>query len=148
MKIAPLMEGMENSSQISPFLVHTGQHFDPKMSQYFFDDLGIAKPDINLEVGSESHIEQMATIMQRSLSVVLRKNPDMVLVVGDMNSTLACALTSVKLGVRVVYVEAGLRSVARSLPQEINCGLTNGVSDYLFTTEETAKENLLSKGIA
>lgn len=100
-----------------------------------------------LEVGSESHIEQIATIMQRFEPVVLREKPDMVWVIGDVNSTIACALTSVKLGVRVAHVEAGLRSVARLLPQEINRGLTNGVSDYLFTTEESAKENLLIKGI-
>lgn len=148
MKIAPLMEEMGNSSQISPFLVHTGQHFDPKMSQYFFDDLGIPKPDINLEVGSKSHIEQIATIMQRFEPVVLREKPAMVLVVGDVNSTIACALTAVKLGVRVAHVEAGLRSFDRSMPEEINRVLTDAISDYLFTTEESAKENLLNEGIA
>jgi len=148
MKIAPLMEEMGNSPQISPLLVHTGQHFDPKMSQYFFDDLGIPKPDINLEVGSGSHVEQIATIMQRFEPVVLREQPDIVLVVGDVNSTIACALTAVKLGVRVAHVEAGLRSFDRSMPEEVNRVLTDSISDYLFTTEERAKENLLREGIA
>ena len=147
MKIAPLMDGMRNSPEISPLLVHTGQHYDEKMSQYFFDDLGIPKPDINLEVGSGSHAHQTAAIMQRFEPIVLQEKPDLVLVVGDVNSTIACALTAVKLGVPVAHVEAGLRSLDRSMPEEINRVLTDAISDYLFTTEEGAERNLVKEGI-
>lgn len=148
MKIAPLIEEMRNAPQITPLLVHTGQHYDEKMSQHFFDDLGIPKPDINLEVGSGSHAQQTAAIMERFEPVVLREKPDLVLVVGDVNSTIACALTAVKLGVPVAHVEAGLRSFDRSMPEEINRVLTDAISDYLFTTEEGAKDNLVREGIA
>ena len=118
------------------------------MSQYFFNDLGIPKPDINLEVGSGSHAQQTAAIMQRFEPVVLQEKPDLVLVVGDVNSTIACALTAVKLGVPVAHVEAGLRSFDRSMPEEINRVLTDAISDYLFITEEGAKDNLIREGIA
>ena len=148
MKIAPLIEEMRNAPQISPLLVHTGQHYDEKMSQSFFNDLGIPKPDINLEVGSGSHAQQTAAIMQRFETVVLQEKPDLVLVVGDVNSTIACALTAVKLGVPVAHVEAGLRSFDRSMPEEINRVLTDAISDYLFTTEEAARDNLIREGIA
>ncbi len=147
MKIAPLMEEMRKSPKISPFLVHTGQHYDEKMSQNFFDDLGIPKPDINLEVGSGSHAKQTAAIIERFESVVIREKPGLVLVVGDVNSTIACALTAVKLGVQVAHVEAGLRSFDRSMPEEINRVLTDSISDYLFTTEESARGNLEKEGI-
>lgn len=147
MKIAPLMEEMRNSPDISPLLIHTGQHYDEKMSQHFFDDLGIPKPDINLDVGSGSHAQQTAAIMERFESILLQEKPDLILVVGDVNSTIACALTAVKLGVRVAHVEAGLRSFDRTMPEEINRVLTDAISDYLFTTEEGAKDNLVREGV-
>lgn len=147
MKIAPLMEEMDRCPRISPLLVHTAQHYDEKMSQHFFDDLDIPKPDINLEVGSKSHARQTAAIMERFEPVVLQEKPDLVLVVGDVNSTLACALTAVKLGAPVAHVEAGLRSFDRTMPEEINRVLTDVISDYLFTTEEGAKDNFLREGI-
>ena len=147
MKIAPLVEEMKKNPHINPFLVHTGQHYDEKMSQHFFDDLGIPKPDINLEVGSSSHAQQTAAIMERFEPVVIREEPDLVLVVGDVNSTIACALTAVKLGVEVAHVEAGLRSFDRFMPEEINRVLTDSISDYLFTTEEGAGDNLQKEGI-
>ena len=147
MKIAPLMEEMRKSSKISPILVHTGQHYDGKMSQLFFDELDIPKPDINLEVGSGSHAQQTAGILHRFEPVILQEKPDLVLVVGDVNSTIACALTAVKLGVPVAHVEAGLRSFDRSMPEEINRVLTDAISDYLFTTEKGARDNLIREGI-
>ena len=148
MKIAPLMEEMGNCSDLSPVLVHTGQHYDEVMSHLFFVALGIPKPDINLEVGSGTHAKQTAAIMERFESVVLSEKPDLVLVVGDVNSTIACALTSVKLGVPVAHVEAGLRSFDRTMPEEVNRVLTDAISDYLFTTEASAKQNLLQEGVA
>ena len=148
MKIAPLMEAMSNHPDISPVLVHTGQHYDEAMSQLFFVDLGIPKPDINLEVGSGTHAVQTAKIMEGFESVVLHEKPDLVLVVGDVNSTIACALTSVKLGVPVAHVEAGLRSFDRTMPEEINRVLTDAISDFLFTTEESANLNLIQEGIS
>ena len=148
MKIAPLIGEMRHASGISPLLVHTGQHYDEKMSQHFFDDLGIPKPDINLEVGSGSHAQQTGSILQRFEPIVVQEKPDLILVVGDVNSTIACALTAVKLGVRVAHVEAGLRSWDRSMPEEVNRVLTDAISDYLFTTEERAEENLVREGIA
>ena len=147
MKIAPLMEEMGKFPNISPVLVHTGQHYDEKMSKNFFDDLGIPKPNINLEVGSGSHAKQTAAVMERFESVIIQEKPDLVLVVGDVNSTIACALTAVKLGVRVAHVEAGLRSFDRSMPEEINRVLTDSISDYLFTTEESANKNLAREGV-
>lgn len=147
MKIAPLLEQMKGVPSLHPLLVHTGQHYDEKMSQHFFDDLGISKPDFNLEVGSGSHAQQTAAIMERFEPVVLQEKPDLVLVVGDVNSTIGCALTAVKLGVRVAHVEAGLRSFDRSMPEEINRVLTDVISDYLFTTEEGARDNLIREGI-
>ena len=148
MKIAPLIGEMQHAPGISPLLVHTGQHYDEKMSQHFFDDLGIPKPDINLEVGSGSHAQQTGAILQRFEPIVVQEKPDLVLVVGDVNSTIACALTAVKLGVRVAHVEAGLRSWDRSMPEEVNRVLTDAISDYLFTTEERAEVNLVREGIA
>ena len=103
MKIAPLLEQMKEIPSLYPLLVHTGQHYDEKMSQHFFDDLGIPKPDVNLEVGSGSHAQQTSAIMERFEPVVLQEKPDLVLVVGDVNSTIGCALTAVKLGVRVFH---------------------------------------------
>jgi UDP-N-acetylglucosamine 2-epimerase (non-hydrolysing) len=147
MKIAPLMEEMARHPEISALLVHTGQHYDEAMSRLFFQELEIPAPDINLEVGSASHAVQTALILQRFETVLLAEKPDLVLVVGDVNSTMACALTSVKLGIPVAHVEAGLRSFDRSMPEEINRLVTDVLAEYLFTTEPSANENLLREGI-
>jgi UDP-N-acetylglucosamine 2-epimerase (non-hydrolysing) len=152
MKIAPIIDAIHehNRSTVQPIhylLVHSGQHYDERMSNLFFNDLGIPEPDINLEVGSGSHAEQTAEIMKRIEKVFLNEKPTHVLVVGDVNSTLACALVASKMNIKVVHVEAGLRSFDRSMPEEINRVLTDAVSDYLLTTEESAERNLLQEGI-
>lgn len=147
MKMAPLIEAMRAYPSVRPLLVHTGQHYDANMSKLFFDDLGLPVPDICLEVGSASHAVQTASVMVEFEKVLLRERPDLTVVVGDVNSTIACALTSVKLGVPVAHVEAGLRSRDRSMPEEINRVLTDAISDYLFTTERGAGANLRSEGI-
>jgi len=147
MKIAPIMEQFERSRGIEPLLVHTGQHYDEKMSDLFFRQLGIPQPDINLEVGSASHAVQTAEIMKAFEAVVLEHKPDVVLVVGDVNSTIACGLVAVKLGVKLVHIEAGLRSFDRSMPEEINRVLTDSISDLLFCTEQSGVDNLLREGI-
>lgn len=134
--------------QIESILLHTGQHYDRDMSKMFFDELDIPKPDINLGVGSGSHAEQTAEIMKRFERVLLAYNPTYVLVVGDVNSTIACALVASKLNIKVIHVEAGLRSYDRSMPEEINRVLTDAISDYLFITEKSAEENLLREGIS
>lgn len=148
MKIAPLMAAYRNCDFIEPLLVHTGQHYDEKMSDLFFRELGIPEPDINLEVGSASHAVQTAEIMKAFEPVVLRFRPDAVLVVGDVNSTIACGLVAVKLGVKLVHVEAGLRSHDRAMPEEINRVLTDAISDLLFCTEQSGVDNLLREGVA
>ena len=145
-KIAPLVKEMEKAG-LEQMLVHTGQHYDNKMSKLFFDDLHLPKPDINLGVGSGSHAEQTGEIMKRAEAVFIKEKPDLVLVVGDVNSTLACALTASKLGIRVAHVEAGLRSFDRSMPEEINRILTDAISDYLFVSEESGVVNLRNEGI-
>lgn len=155
MKIAPIVDEMErhNSAhqgggRIDALLVHTGQHYDEKMSKLFFEELGIPKPDIDLEVGSGTHAIQTAEVMKRFEPVIVKERPDCVLVVGDVNSTIACALTATKLGVKVIHVEAGLRSFDRSMPEEINRVLTDAISDLLFTTEKSGMENLLREGVS
>jgi UDP-N-acetylglucosamine 2-epimerase (non-hydrolysing) len=147
MKIAPLMKEMRKHSEIQPILVHTGQHYDAKMSKQFFPDLHIPPPDINLEVGSASHAVQTAKIMMAFEDVLTKERPDLVVVVGDVNSTIGCALTSVKLHIPVAHVEAGLRSFDRRMPEEINRILTDAISEYLFVTERSAEKNLLGEGI-
>ncbi len=152
MKIAPIMDAIKrhNQSSTSPIkhmLVHTGQHYDEKMSKLFFDDLEIPKPDINLEVGSASHVEQTAEIMIKFEKVCLSEKPTHVLVVGDVNSTIACALVASKLNIKIIHVEAGLRSFDRSMPEEVNRVLTDAISDMLFITEKSAEENLRREGI-
>ncbi|MGD0077228.1 MAG: UDP-N-acetylglucosamine 2-epimerase (non-hydrolyzing) [Sedimentisphaerales bacterium] len=146
MKIAPLIKAFKENGHFEPFLVHTGQHYDEKMSKLFFDELLIPKPDINLEVGSGSHARQTAEIMKRFEPVVLEHKPDYVLVVGDVNSTIACGLVAVKLGVKLIHVEAGLRSFDRDMPEEINRILTDRISDLLFVTEQAGVDNLLNEG--
>ena len=148
MKVAPLMRAFAARPGSAVCLVHTGQHYDAAMSQAFFDDLGLPRPDINLEVGSASHARQTALIMQRFEPVVQRERPDAVLVVGDVNSTIACGLVAAKLGVPVLHVEAGLRSFDRTMPEEINRVLTDALSDLLFVTEPAGVANLEREGIA
>ena len=148
MKIAPIIEEMKKHQEIESMLVHTGQHYDDEMSQFFFTDLGLPKPDINLGVGSGPHGEQTGRVMIRFEKVVLAERPDWVLVVGDVNSTLACALVASKLHIKVAHVEAGLRSFDRHMPEEINRVLTDQIADLLFTTEREANKNLLREGVA
>jgi UDP-N-acetylglucosamine 2-epimerase (non-hydrolysing) len=149
MKIAPIQrEMLRRSAEFLPLIVHTGQHYDAAMSDSFFVDLGIPEPDFHLEVGSGSHAVQTAKIMTAFEPVVLQENPDWVLVVGDVNSTIACALVCAKLGVKIAHVEAGLRSRDRSMPEEINRILTDAISDLLLTTSEDADENLKAEGVA
>jgi UDP-N-acetylglucosamine 2-epimerase (non-hydrolysing) len=148
MKIAPLMEAFRARNHSDVLLVHTGQHYDEKMSREFFRDLRIPEPDINLEVGSGSHAEQTARIMVAFEKVCLERRPDWVVVVGDVNSTIACALTATKLGIRVAHVEAGLRSRDMSMPEEINRLCTDAISDLLFTTDRLAGENLVHEGVS
>jgi UDP-N-acetylglucosamine 2-epimerase (non-hydrolysing) len=131
---------------VESVLVHTEQHYDDAMSAAFFSDLDIPRPDWTLGVGSGSHATQTAEIMRRFEPVVIEERPDIVLLVGDVNSTVACALTAAKLGARIAHVEAGLRSFDRSMPEEINRIVTDALSDFLFTTEASANENLRREG--
>ena len=148
MKVAPLVDAMKRRErEFTPLVVHTGQHYDAMMSDAFFQDLGLPEPDIFLSVGSASHAAQTAAVMQRFEPVVLEEKPDWVLVVGDVNSTLACALVCVKLGIKVAHVEAGLRSRDRTMPEEINRLLTDQISDLLLTPSEDADANLRAEGI-
>lgn len=149
MKVAPIFDEMRRrSGEFDPYIVHTGQHYDPAMSDAFFDDLGMPRPDVHLEVGSGSHAVQTAKIITAFEPVVLDKRPDLVVVVGDVNSTIACALVCSKLGIPVAHVEAGLRSGDRSMPEEINRILTDAISDILFTTSLDAGKNLRREGVA
>ncbi|MHC4762784.1 MAG: non-hydrolyzing UDP-N-acetylglucosamine 2-epimerase, partial [Planctomycetota bacterium] len=147
MKIAPVMRAFREKGNFQTLLVHTGQHYDESMSRLFFEELDIPEPDINLEVGSSSHAEQTAEIMKRFEPVVQEFRPDYVLVVGDVNSTIACGLVAVKLGVKLIHVEAGLRSFDRTMPEEINRLLTDAISDLLFVTEQSGMDNLRNEGI-
>lgn len=149
MKIAPIYAEMKRrESEFLPLIVHTGQHYDAAMSDSFFRDLGMPKPDVHLEVGSASHAVQTARIMMAFEPVVLQEKPDWVLVVGDVNSTIACALVCSKLGVKIAHVEAGLRSRDRTMPEEINRILTDSISDLLLTPSPDGDENLKAEGIA
>ena len=148
MKIAPIMAALRGERSVEPILVHTGQHYDEKLSHVFFDELGIPRPDVNLEVGSGTHAQQTASVMAAFEPVLNERRAHMVLVVGDVNSTIACALVAAKLGLRIAHVEAGLRSFDRTMPEEINRVLTDQISDLLFTTEASAQENLQREGIA
>ena len=146
-KIASILRACKKTSKIESLLVHTGQHYTENMSKTFFEDLDIPFPDIDLEVGSGSHAQQTAEIMKHFEPVVLEHNPDAILVVGDVNSTIACALVAAKLGVKTVHVEAGLRSFDRTMPEEINRVLTDAISDLLFVTEPSGLVNLEREGI-
>jgi UDP-N-acetylglucosamine 2-epimerase (non-hydrolysing) len=147
MKIAPLMWEIGRRAGIVPYLVHTGQHYDERMSKLFFEQLKIPRPDVDLGVGSGGHASQTAEIMKRFEPVVLEQRADAVVVVGDVNSTIACALTAVKLGVPVAHVEAGLRSFDRTMPEEINRILTDAISRWLFVTERSGVDNLRREGV-
>jgi len=160
MKIAPLIRAMRkynnklpssspaNNARLESILVHSGQHYDYKMSTVFFEDLEIPEPDFHLGVGSGTHAEQTGRVMIEFEKVLLKEKPDLVIVVGDVNSTLSCALAAVKLNIPVAHVEAGLRSFDRSMPEEINRMLTDAISDYLFTPSHDADENLIKEGVA
>jgi UDP-N-acetylglucosamine 2-epimerase (non-hydrolysing) len=145
-KIAPLIKAMSTRRGLETVLVHTGQHYDVKMAGQFFEDLGIPVPDVSLDVGSGSHALQTAEVMKRIEPVIEAERPDLVLVVGDVNSTLAAAVTAAKLNVPVAHVEAGLRSFDRSMPEEINRLVTDAVSTYLFVSEESGMRNLAAEG--
>ncbi|HEU4714687.1 MAG TPA: UDP-N-acetylglucosamine 2-epimerase (non-hydrolyzing) [Pyrinomonadaceae bacterium] len=148
MKVAPIVSAMKaRPAKFQPLVVHTGQHYDAAMSDSFFRDLQLPEPDTHLGVGSGSHAAQTAAVMERFEPVVLQEKPDWVLVVGDVNSTIACALVCVKLGVKVAHVEAGLRSRDRTMPEEINRLLTDQIADLLFTPSPDADANLRAEGI-
>jgi UDP-N-acetylglucosamine 2-epimerase (non-hydrolysing) len=147
MKIAPLIREIRKHADMRSCLVHTGQHYDVKMAGAFFEDLRIPLPDVCLEVGSGSHAFQTAEVMKRLEPILERERPDMVVVVGDVNSTMAAALTSVKLHIPVAHVEAGLRSFDRAMPEEINRLVTDAVSELLFVTEESGLRNLEAEGV-
>ncbi|MCK9282255.1 MAG: UDP-N-acetylglucosamine 2-epimerase (non-hydrolyzing) [Melioribacteraceae bacterium] len=152
MKVAPLHKAFANynsvnGNSIQHLICHTGQHYDEKMSKVFFDDLELPKPDFYLGIGSGSHAEQTARVMIEFEKILLSEKPDLIIVVGDVNSTIACSLTAVKLGIKVAHVEAGLRSGDRAMPEEINRILTDSISDLLFVTEISGMENLRHEGV-
>lgn len=147
-KMAPLLAEMHHHAELWPVLVHTGQHYDYAMSEVFLEQLKILPPDYNLGVGSGTHHAQTAEIIRRFGELVSRDRPQMVVVVGDVNSTVACGLVAAKECIPLVHVEAGLRSFDRTMPEEINRIVTDGISDLLFATEESAVHNLLREGIA
>ena len=147
MKIAPLIKEFQKE-KIEFKLVHTGQHYDYNMSKIFFDDLGIPEPDIYLDVGSGTHAVQTAKIMIEFEKIVIKDEPQLVVVVGDVNSTIACALVAKKLHIKIAHIEAGLRSFNMNMPEEINRILTDQISDFLFTTERSAELNLKREGIS
>lgn len=149
MKMAPLIEAFgRHAGMPATLLIHTGQHYDPEMNSRLFQDLQLPRPDLNLEVGSGSHAVQTAEIMRRFEPVVDTHRPSCVVVVGDVNSTLACSLVASKKRVAIVHVEAGLRSFDRTMPEEVNRVLTDQIADVLYTTERSAHDNLLREGVA
>jgi UDP-N-acetylglucosamine 2-epimerase (non-hydrolysing) len=148
MKIAPIHRLMQSQHGFSPFLIHTGQHYDEKMSQTFFKELGMPEPDLYLGVGSGSHARQTAAIMIELEKIFFEQRPDRIVVVGDVNSTLAASLVAVKLHIPVAHVEAGLRSFDRTMPEEINRILTDSVSDLMFVSEKSGLTNLKNEGFS
>jgi len=148
MKISALVKEFKKHSSIEHKLVHTGQHYDKEMSKLFFDDLCLPRPDVNLGVGSGTYGGQIGSIIIKLEKVLAAEKPDLVVVVGDVNSTFAGALTAKQMGIKVAHVEAGLRSFDWSMPEEINRMLADRISDFLFTTEESGNSNLLSEGIS
>ncbi|MCF7913468.1 MAG: UDP-N-acetylglucosamine 2-epimerase (non-hydrolyzing) [Candidatus Cloacimonetes bacterium] len=148
MKMAPLYkEFCKYPEKFSAKLIHTGQHYDERMSKFFFDDLQMPKPDEYLEVGSGTHGRQTAKIMERYEVVLQKDKPDLVIVAGDVNSTSACAIDAVKMHIPVAHLEAGLRSFARTMPEEINRILTDAISDYLLTPSLDGNKNLIEEGV-
>lgn len=147
MKVAPILKEIKKHKRFKPILLHTGQHYDFRMSDIFFRDLQIPKPDIYLGVGSGNHAEQTARIMLAVEKKLLSEKPDLVVVVGDVNSTLACALAASKIGIKIAHIEAGLRSFDNTMPEEINRRLTDSISDYLFISEKSGLHNLMKEGI-
>jgi UDP-N-acetylglucosamine 2-epimerase (non-hydrolysing) len=148
MKVAPVWQAIANQTSYQQILVHTGQHYDVNMSDIFFTDLGLPAPEYNLEVGSSSHAQQTAAVMVAFERTVLEVQPDLVLVYGDVNSTVAAALVCAKVQIPVAHVEAGLRSFDRTMPEEINRLLTDQIADLLFTPSPDGDENLLNEGVA
>jgi len=146
MKIAPIMQAMAESDRIEPILLHTGQHYDAQMSDNFFKELNIPRPTISLEIGSDTHARQVARIMEKFDVVCDEVKPDAILVVGDVNSTMACSLVAAKKGIKIIHVEAGIRSGDRTMPEEINRLVTDSIADYLLPPSQDAVENLLKEG--
>jgi len=146
MKIAPIMKSMQLSTRIESILLHTGQHYDAQMSDTFFNELQIPRPDISLNIGSDSHARQVAHIMEKFDVVCDDTKPDAILVVGDVNSTMACSLVAAKKGIKIIHVEAGIRSRDRTMPEEINRLVTDSVADYLLPPSQDAVDNLLAEG--
>jgi UDP-N-acetylglucosamine 2-epimerase (non-hydrolysing) len=147
MKIAPLVAELHRVPSVEHCLVHSGQHYDEKLSGKFFEELDLPKPDVNLQVGSGSHTWQTAEVMKRLEPVLQDFHPDLVIVVGDVNSTMAAALTAAKLGLRLAHIEAGLRSFDMTMPEEINRRVTDVLADLLFVTEESGVRNLRAEGV-
>lgn len=147
MKIGPLFHALKKEAWAEPFIVHTGQHYDVNMSDVFFKDLKLPTPHIHLGIGSGSHAEQTGQVMIAYEKILLKEHPELVIVVGDVNSTLAATLAAVKLGIKVAHLEAGLRSYDRTMPEEINRLATDILSDYLWTPSSDADENLIREGI-
>lgn len=148
MKAAPVMEELRKQSGVNVVLVHTGQHYDRKMSELFFEELAMPRPDVELHVGSGSHGEQTGQILIRLEPILQQERPDLLMVFGDVNSTISAALCAAKLNIKVAHVEAGLRSYDRTMPEELNRLLTDHLADFLFTTEPGARKNLLREGIS
>lgn len=148
MKIAPLYHALVQEEWAAPVIIHTGQHYDQNMSDAFFRDFNLPAPHIHLNIGSGTHAEQTGGVMIAYEKVLLENKPDLVVVVGDVNSTVACTLAAVKLGIKVAHLEAGLRSYDRTMPEEINRIVTDSIADYLWTPSPDADENLIREGIA
>ena len=149
MKVAPIHRAFHNyRDKVNHLVCHTGQHYDEKMSKIFFEDLGMPHPDFYLGVGSGSHAEQTAKVMIEFEKILLGEKPELIIVVGDVNSTIACSLVATKLNIKTAHVEAGLRSFDRKMPEEINRILTDSISDFLFVSEESGLKNLKKEGIA
>jgi len=147
MKAAPLLRVLRSSDEFTPYLVDTGQHYDHEMAGIFFEQFGMGHPDISLNVGSASHGKQTANILERYEAVLLERDPDCVIVIGDVNSTVACSLAATKLGIPTVHLEAGLRSNDRGMPEELNRIVTDHLCDLLWTPSPDGDENLIKEGI-
>lgn len=148
MKVAPLYHALRKEPWTKPVIVHTGQHYDPNMSDAFFEDLGLPKPDISLNVKSGSHAEQTGKVMIAYEKILIEHRPDLVVVIGDVNPTMAATIAASKLGIKVAHLEAGLRSFDRAMPEEINRMVTDVLADMLWTPSQDGSDNLLKEGIA